>query len=58
MKAKESFSRRTCVLWAAMLAVWFDVLLVPVATTKRLIARAFAGPPVALPRTGPKAKSV
>jgi hypothetical protein len=37
MKAKESFPRRTCVLWAAMLAVLFGVrvLLVPVATTKR-----------------------
>ncbi len=52
MKAKESFSMRTYVLWAAMLAVWFGVgvLLVPVATHKRLIAPAFAGEGFAFPK--------
>ena len=45
MKTKESFSRRAYMLCAAMFFVWFGVgvLLVPVATTKRLMAPAFAG---------------
>src|ERR1700730_18112293 len=52
MKAKESFSRRTYMLWAAMLAVWFGVgvLLVPVATTKRLIVSAWATEGSAFPK--------
>ena len=52
MKAKGSFSRRTCALWAAMLAVLFGVgtLLVPAATTKRLMAPYWAAKGSALPK--------
>src|ERR1700680_103519 len=51
MKAKEFRSRRTYLLCAAMLAVFgVGVLLVPVATTKRLIA-SWTGKGSALPKT-------
>jgi len=61
MKARESLFRRTFVLCAAMLALWFGVgiLLVPVATTKRLITSwagkgsAFPKAPNALAHTAP-----